>query len=133
MTLNLVNVVMLTGLNISHPVVPSRRSEQITHKLDAKDVGGWTKYIANHMKNGLVGDREHATFLNMWLEKFVLCGSTLGPTSNQQSLEKNLASGNGMPLGKLLLGATYSLMDRVSRKLSPKEPIGNIGGPSCFA
>lgn len=57
--------------NISYLVVPFHLLEQTTHKLFPKEVGVWSKYIASHMKIGSVGDREHATFLNMWLDKFV--------------------------------------------------------------
>lgn len=71
----------------------------------------------------------NTTFLNMWLEKFVFCELTLRPTTNQQGLAEKLADATEIPLGKYLLGATFSLLHQVSVNLSAREPIGNIGGP----
>jgi hypothetical protein len=42
---------------------------------------GWSSYIAEHMKEGTMNNREHVAFLNMWLEKFVFRGKSFGPTS----------------------------------------------------
>lgn len=132
MTLKQDDVIMLTDLNINHPVTPFWLLDPVTHKLPTRDVGGWAKYVTAYSITGSVDDREHCTFLNMWLEKFIFCGSTLGPTSNHLSLAKQLVIGKGIPLGKYLLGAIYSLMNHVSIKLSTQEPIGSIGGPWCF-
>lgn len=68
----------------------------------------------------------------MWLEKIFFCGSTLGPTTNNQSLAEKLADGGEVPLGNYLLGAAYSLLNQVSIKLSVGEPIGNIRSPWWF-
>lgn len=68
----------------------------------------------------------------MWLEKFIFCGSTLGPTSNHQGLAQCLAEGGDIPLGKYLLGAAYSLPHQVAVKLSAGEKIGNTGDPWWF-
>jgi len=132
MTITLADVVMLTGLNITGPVTPFNLLDKPTHRLQTKDVGGWAGYISAHAKTGSVDDREHTTFLNMWLEKFVFCGSTLRPTSNHQGLVERLAQGDIIPLGKYLLGVAYSLLHRVAVKLSACEPIDNIGGPWWF-
>lgn len=55
MTTNLANVIMLTGMSISHPVTPFQLLDQTTHKLLTKDVRGWKKYISTHSKTGSVG------------------------------------------------------------------------------
>lgn len=65
----------------------------------------------------------------MWLEKFILCGSSSGPTLNHQYLAERLADGDKIPLGKLLLGLAYSMMHQVSVKLLKIEPISTVGGP----
>jgi hypothetical protein len=43
----------------------------------------------------------------MWLEKFVFCGKTFGPTA---IVAEQLDAGNRIPLGKYLLGAVYHLL-----------------------
>jgi hypothetical protein len=65
-----------------------------------------------------MGHREHVAFLNMWLEKFVFCGKTFGPTANHQIVAERLAAGNRTPLGKYLLGAVYHLLHQVAFNLS---------------
>uniref|UniRef100_A0A0A9CYW6 Aminotransferase-like plant mobile domain-containing protein n=1 Tax=Arundo donax TaxID=35708 RepID=A0A0A9CYW6_ARUDO len=84
-------------------------------------------------QDGGVQDREHVSFLNMWLERFIFCGCTVGPTSNFQVIAEQLAGGIHLPLGRYFLGATYHLLHEVSVKLSAGQPIGNIGvhGGSC--
>lgn len=81
MSPTLLDVVMLTHLPVIPPFNPSSLSVP-THKLQTKHIDGWTGYIQEHCKTGPVGQREHIVFLNLWLERFVFCRSTLGPTSN---------------------------------------------------
>ena len=76
--------------------------------------------------------REHIAFLNMWLEKFIFCGKTAGPTNNTLKMAETLASGNPVPLGKHLLGSVYHLLHQVSAKLWADQPISNLGGPWWF-
>ena len=84
------------------------------------------------MKTGSVSVREHTVFLNMWLEKFIFCGKAVGPTSNNLKLAETLATGNPVPLGKLLLGSVYHLLHQVLSKLRKNQPITNLGGPWWF-
>ena len=81
------------------------------------------------MKIGSVYLREHTAFLNMWLEKFIFCGKSVGPTNNNLKLAENLATGNPIPLGKHLLGSVYHLLHQVSSRLRKNQPITNLGGP----
>ena len=68
------------------------------------DYMGWASYILNHIGDGsIVDEREHVAFLNMWLEKFIFCGSSYGPTYNHKYLAEHLATDNGILLGKYLL------------------------------
>jgi hypothetical protein len=50
----------------------------------------------------------------MWLEKFVFCGKSIGPTSNYQIVSELLVTGNHILLGIHLLGAIYNLLHHVS-------------------
>ena len=81
---------------------------------------------------GPVGQREHAIFLNMWLDKFVFCGRSVGPTSIYLSVVQKLADGGRFPLGRHLLGSAYHLLHQVAEKLLLGEPIGNLAGPWWF-
>jgi hypothetical protein len=58
-------------------------------------------------KQGLVTKKEHTTFLNLWLERFMFCGPSLAPTKNYISLAHRLAGGSPVGLGKLFLGEVY--------------------------
>jgi hypothetical protein len=73
--------------------------------------------------------REHVAFLNMWLEKFIFCGKSFGPTSNFQIIAERLAIGSSIPLSKYLFGAVYNLLHQVSVNLSTGTPIGTLGEP----
>jgi hypothetical protein len=116
----LANVLLLAGLDISSPdVLFSRRNDEPSLQLKTKNIGGWSGYIAEHKKEGTVGHREHVAFLNMWLEKFVFCGKTFGPTTNYHIVAEQLAAGNCIPPRKYLLGVVYHLLRQVSISLSP--------------
>jgi len=68
----------------------------------------------------------------MWLDKFVFCGRSAGPTSVYLAAVENLANGGRFPLGRYLLGAIYHLLHQVTRKLLLGQSIGNLGGPWWF-
>ena len=72
MTQTLMDVVMLTGLNIHVFDRPLRLLEKAFFKIETKNIGRWKGYINKNIKTGSVSAREHAAFLNMWLEKFIL-------------------------------------------------------------
>ena len=84
------------------------------------------------MKTGSVSVREHTTFLNMWLEKFIFYGKVVGPTNNALKMAETLATGNLIPLSKYLLGSVYHLLHQVSVRLRNDQPISNLGGPWWF-
>jgi hypothetical protein len=111
MATTLADVLVLTGLDISSlDTLFSHRNDKLFHYLKTKGICGWSGYIAEHKKEGTVGQREHVAFLNMWLENFFFYGKTFGPTSNYQVVAERLAAGNHIPLGKYLLGAVYHLL-----------------------
>jgi hypothetical protein len=75
MTPTLADVLMLTGLNISAPDSAFSFLAKPCHRLETKNVGGWKGYIENHARTGPISDRDHTTFLNLCLEKFIFCDS----------------------------------------------------------
>ena len=87
MTITLADVYMLTGLRITELMQPydylsasSKKLAKISYCI------GWASYILNHIGDGsTVSEREYVAFLNMWLERFILCESSCGPTYNQNS------------------------------------------------
>lgn len=87
--------------------------------------------IENH-KTGSVSSEEHTTYLMMWLEHFVFCCVSCGPTFIFQFIVVKLANDVRMPLGKYLLDATYDLLHLASIKSFKFEAIGNLGGPWWF-
>jgi hypothetical protein len=68
----------------------------------------------------------------MWLEKFIFCGRSVGPTNAFLPAAELLANGVRFPLGRYLLSSTYHLLHQASQKLLLGEPIGNLGGPWWF-
>ena len=78
MTITLVDVYMLTGHRITGSMQPydflsvgSKRLAKIS------DCIGWASYILNHIGDGsTVSEREYVAFLNIWLERFNLYGSS---------------------------------------------------------
>ena len=132
MTPTLMDVVMLTGLNIHAPDKSFHLLEKASFKIETKSIGGWKGYIGKNMNNGSVSVREHAAFLNMWLEKFIFSGKAIGPTNNNLKLAETLANGKLVPLGKHLLGSVYHLLHQVSIRLRNNQPITNLGGSWWF-
>jgi len=131
MTITLADVYMLTGLRITGSVQPYEYLSAGSQRLaKIADCTRWASYILNHVGyESPVSEREHVAFLNMWLEKFIFCGSSCGPTYNHKLMAEHLALGKGIPLGKYLLGAAYHLMYQVTAQLLKNEPIPTISGP----
>ena len=128
----LADVVMLTGLEVATANDGGIFNCKTKYKVETRNIGGWSGYVQKYRQTGSVGQREHAIFLNMWLDKFILYGRSVGPTSVYLSAAERLANGNGFPLGRYLLGSVYHLLHQVAEKLLLSEPIGNLGGPWWF-
>ena len=131
MTITLADVYMLTGLRITGSVQPYEYLSASSKRLaKIADCTGWASYILNHVEDeSSVSDREYVAFLNKWLERFVICGSSCGPTYNHKLMTEHLALGKGIPLGKYLLGAAYHLMYQVAAQLLKNKPMQAISGP----
>ena len=124
---------MLTGLQIIGSydfwdLCSSGKKDPYFPKLDTYK--GWSGYIQHHQKSSSsVNEKEHVAFLTMWLERFVFCGATAGPAYPYRVLAEKLAQGHSIPLGKLLLGAAYRLMNRVFSSLIIGEEVQCITDP----
>jgi len=129
MTITLADIEMLTCLNITGPLIPYKLLNKGSHKLKPKECSGWFGYISTHMRSEVVTDKEHVAFLNMWLERFIFCGSSCGPTFNHKYLAERLAANNEILLEKYLLGSAYHLMHQVAVQLLKNEPVHTISGP----
>jgi len=68
MTPTLLNVLMLTALNIHAPDQSWDFLDKGSCKLETRNIGGWKGYIDKYSKTGGADRREHVAFLNMWLE-----------------------------------------------------------------
>ena len=123
---------MLTGLNISSVDSTHFFDTAPSAKVETRSIGGWSGYIQKYRGTGPVSIKEQTTFLNMWLDKFVFCGRSAGPTSVYLSAAERLANGGRFPLGRYLLGAAYHLLHQVAQKLLLGQSTGNLGGPWWF-
>jgi len=128
----LADVLMLTGLDISTADDGGIVNWKTEYKVETRNIGGSSGYIQKYQQTRSVGQREHAIFLNMWLDKFIFYGRSEGPTSVYLSIAERLANGHRFPLGRYLLGSVYYLLHQVAEKLLLGEPIGNLGGPWWF-
>jgi len=118
-------MLIITG-HINHFSLPVKP----TAKLDSTKTRGWSQYIIKHKADGIsVSDREHMTFLNMLLDRYVFCGQTCSPTSNYLTLAEKIADNSEIPLGKILLGALYNLLNKVYQHLMQNETVPTITGP----
>jgi hypothetical protein len=106
MTLTLMDVVMITGLDIPSPMPSAFSLTAVPYKLSSKtECTNWGTYMNQYAKTkGPVTEKEHMAFLNLWLENFIFCGPSLAPTKNYLSLAYKLAGGHTVVLGKLFLG-----------------------------
>ena len=128
----LADVLMLTGLNISTADDGSLFNQKPKHRVDTRNIGGWSGYIQKYHQTRSIGQREHAIFLNMWLDKFIFCGWSVGPTCVYLAATERLANGSRFPLGRYLVSYAYHLLHQVTEKFLLGEPIGNLGGPWWF-
>ena len=123
---------MLTGLDIASADDGHLYDRKAERKVETHNIGCSSGYIQEYQRTGPVSQREHAIFLNMWLDKFVFYGRSVGPTSVYLSAAERLADGGRFPLGRYLLGSACHLLHQVTEKLLLGEPIGNLGGPWWF-
>jgi hypothetical protein len=111
MTPTLLDVKMLTGLDILSPVNPFDLDIKCSFHLNTKKKSnGWSGFIADDRRTGPISDEEHAAFLSLWLERFVFCRSTCAPTANFLHFAKALVKKEKIPLSRYLLGGVYRML-----------------------
>jgi hypothetical protein len=125
MTPTLMDVMMLAGLDIASPSPSAFKLPEVPFKLSSKtECTNWGDYLNQHIKTkGLVTEKEHTAFLNLWLEHFLFCGPSLAPTKNYLSLAYELARGNTIGLGKLFLGEVYRYLHLMSPSLLTQKKL----------
>jgi hypothetical protein len=133
MTPTLLDVVMITGLDISSPRPSTFKLSKIPFKLSSKTkCTNWGAYLNQHIKTkGPVTEKEHTTFLNLWLEHFLFYGPSLAPTKNYLPLAYELAKGSTVGLGKLFLEEVYRYLHLMSLSLLTEKKL-RTGGPWWF-
>nr|AAP53049.1 hypothetical protein LOC_Os10g18630 [Oryza sativa Japonica Group] len=111
MTPTLIDISMITGLDVTSSANPMSLNTKNQYDFKTKSIGCWSGYVVAYMGQGSVTPREHVAFLLMWLEKFLFCGSSCGPTTNWQFLAEALETKRQFPLGKILLGYLYQMLN----------------------
>ena len=119
MTPTLIDAVMILGLDIHSTCPSSFALTECSHKIvDKATARNWGQYIEHHQKlKGTVDHWEHTAFLNLWLDHFLFCGSSLAPTKNYLDLANALVYGTRLALGKLFLGVLYCHLSLNSTRL----------------
>jgi hypothetical protein len=111
MTPTLLDVTMITGLDIASSYPSAYRLSEVPFKLSSKaECTNWGAYLSQHQKTKgpvMETEKEHTAFLNLWLEHFFFCGASLAPTKNYRPLAYELAKGRTVGLGKLFLREIY--------------------------
>jgi hypothetical protein len=125
MTPTLMDVVMITGLDIASPSPSTSSLPEVPFRLSSKSkCTNWGAYLNHHVKTkGPVTEREHMAFLNFWLEYFIFCGPSLAPTKNYLSLAYELTKGATVGLGKLFLGEVYMYLQLMSSSLLSQKKL----------
>jgi hypothetical protein len=130
MTPTLMDVVMITGLDIASPSPSAYSPPKVAFRLSSKsECTNWGTYLNQHIKTkGPVTEREHTVFLKFWLEHFIFCGPSLAPTKKYLSLAYELAKGATVGLGKLFLEEVYRYLHLMSSSLLSQKKL-KTGGP----
>jgi hypothetical protein len=118
MTPTLMDVVMITGLDIASPSPSAYRMPEVPFKLSSKiECTNWGAYLNQYIKTkGPVTKKEHTAFLNLWLEHFIFCGPSFAPTKNYLSAP-----------GKLFLGEVYRYLHWMSSSLLSQKKLRTGG------
>jgi hypothetical protein len=133
MTPTLLDVMMITGLDISSACPSAYRLSVVPFKLSFKaECTNWSTYLNQHQKSkGPVSEKEHTAFLHLCLEHLLFCGPSLAPTKNYLPLAYELAKGHPVGLGKLFLGKIYRYLHLMTLSLLSQKKL-RTGGPWWF-
>nr|BAD01416.1 aminotransferase-like protein [Oryza sativa Japonica Group] len=128
MTPTLIDITMITGLDVTSSANSMSLNMKNQYDFRTKSIDGWSGYVAAYVGQGSVTPREHVAFLLMWLEEFLFCGLSCGPTTNWQFVAEALESKRQFPLGKILFGYLYQMLNNASAKIAIGSVVG-AGGP----
>jgi hypothetical protein len=130
MTPTLMDVVMITGLDIASPSLSAYNLSEVPFRVSSKsECTNWGAYLNQYVKiKGPMTERKHTTFLNFWLEHFIFCGPSIAPPKNYLSLAYELAKGATVGLGKLFLEEVYKYFYLMSSSMLSQKKL-KIGGP----
>jgi hypothetical protein len=133
MTPTLMDVVMITGLDIVSPSLSAYNLPEVPFRLSSKsECTNWGAYLNQDVKTkGPVTEREHMPFLNFWLKHFRFCDPFLAPTKNYLSLAYELAKGVTIGFDKLFLREVYMYLHLMSSSLLSQKKL-KTGGPWWF-
>jgi hypothetical protein len=133
MTPTLMDVVMITGLDIASPSPSAYSLPEVTFRLSSKsECTNWGAYLNHHVKTkGPMTEREHTSFLNFRLEHFIFCGPSLAPTKNYLTLAYELAKGAIVVLSKPFLREVYRYLHLMSSSLLSQKKF-KTSGPWWF-
>jgi hypothetical protein len=133
MTTTLMDVVMITGLDIATPSPSAYSLPEVPFRLSSKsECTNRGAYLNQHVKTkGPMTEREQTAFLNFWLEHFIFCGPSLALTKNYLSFAYELAKGATVGLGKLFLGEVYRYLHLMSSSLLSQKKL-KTNGPWWF-
>jgi hypothetical protein len=123
MTPNLMDVVMITSLNIASLNPSAYSLPELPFSLSSKsECTNWGAYLNQHVKTkGPVTEREH----------FIFCGPSLAPTKNYLSLAYELAKGATVGHGKQFLREVYRYLHLMSSSLLSQKKL-KTGGTWWF-
>nr|BAC99737.1 aminotransferase-like [Oryza sativa Japonica Group] len=100
MTLTLIDIIMIMGLDVTSTANPMNLNMKNQYDFKTKSIR----------------------------EKFLFYGSSCGPTTNWQFIAEALEAKKQFPLGKILLGYLYQMLNNASAKLAVGSVVG-AGGP----
>jgi hypothetical protein len=128
-TPTLMDVVMITSLDIASPSPSAYRMPKVPFMLSSKtECTNWGAYLNQYIKTKCpVTEKEHTAFLNLLLEHFIFCGPSLAPTKNYLSLAYELARGNTIGLGKLFFREVYRYLHLMSSSLLSQKKLRTSG------
>jgi hypothetical protein len=101
MTLTLLDAFLLTDLDVTSSTNPGDIQIVPHHKILSShqlSVNSLRTFLAEHKKIGLVNDREHTAFLMSWLDYIVFYSSSLGPSTDMQTIAERLVQETPYPL-----------------------------------
>jgi hypothetical protein len=133
MTPTLMDVVMITGLDIASSSPSAYTLPEVPFRLSSKsECTNWGAYLNQHVKTkGPMTEKEHTVFSNFGLEHFIFCGSSLAPTKNYLSLAYELAKGATVGLDNLFIGEVYRYLHLTSSSLLSQKKL-KTDGPWWF-